>query len=224
MATSRYNTSRSQLAAMALCVLSLSSCDFESLIENRPFEIIQVGNLNFMINQQNGELFEIEGKNLFELRKFEREDLLVFEKAKSLNHDSIKKLSFTVSIKYRNEKLLYKAIIEPEFADIEPIEGETVSIDNREFVPLDAEWKDYWSVSTNRVTFQFVDEDGFTVREVRISLGGNNATSFTRVTTAAGTEGTVGFRYVGEIPCSLEDFAQVADLVIPFKLVKPGVE
>ena len=210
------------LVFASVCLFLFSACEPEAFLKNRPFEIVQVQGREFLLNQETGELFEIEGRNVFQLRKFDRTDLTEFEQAKALDHDPIKEISFNVSIKYRNEKLLYRANIGPEtdvefLGEGEPEEGRSYSLDELNFVPKDKEWEQYWERSRNFVDLNFVDDDSFIVRDIRINLGDEFAS---RTNIFRDGERT-GFLYEGEIPCTLEDFSQITDLSITYVLDKP---
>ncbi|MFN4281415.1 MAG: hypothetical protein ACK4NA_02105 [Alphaproteobacteria bacterium] len=198
-----------KLAAFAACAALLTGCLEDLTGRGDRYEIKDVKGDVYLLNKATGQTLVREGGRLLELKRYDESELAKLSRAKVLTVRPIRGLEPTLTVKYRENALLF------EFQ----IEGQVKTISQADLI--DPDWKKYWEKDGNFLQLQFEDNDGFSVENRRFTLAGNYKTPATRLVDGTGKE-TEGYLYSGELPLSPEKYAAIVRGTLTWSLDKPA--
>jgi hypothetical protein len=201
-----------RLATISI-LLSIAGCDDKFLHQKAAtqFDIKSVGNRIFLVEQTSGQLFEMSGGRLIEVKRIDDAHASALVDSRFLRSSGVKSLEFAVQTKLRRDSVQYKIEISPEMV--------AMGGASKTFQPKDSDWAKYWSVDGNFLNINFIDSDGFNVASEHITLAGIGKTGGTTIVDE--NDATSEYEYNGSLPLDVSSYEAIKGVNVTYRLEKP---
>jgi hypothetical protein len=192
-------------------ISTLAGCDEENSWFKK-YEIREVLGQVYLLNATTGDVFVREGLRLVELHRFDNSKMAALTQARLFKASPVKGLSFDVEAKLRGTRMPYRIIVSA-------LKKSEKDGDNTLLKTIDEDWKSYWDVSDNSLNFNFIDNDGFIVKTIAITLAGLGQSHVTRLVNEQ--DEVTGYEYEGTADTDIGEFEAMSSINVTYILKKP---
>jgi hypothetical protein len=198
----------------------------------KKYETVESDGKLYLIDKTNGRVFTIEGTRFVEVARADDAVLVAASTIKYWEASPVEGLKFEIATKYKNGNMLYRIGISGQYEaygtapqdkqrTLSAAPGRGLSDEEVGGIPelINPQWFEFWENQSNGIYINMMDQDGFLITMIPLTLSGIGRTDRTNVIDDEGK--TIEFRYDGKLTIDLTDYESIRYAHVTYVLEKP---